>query len=104
MTMAPGCWRVAGRSIGGLCSETLQFGSDISLEELILRQAIGLDIDAFTREDQAKGVMMIPIPEAGLLKGYEGVQAAEQVLLVDRVEITAELNYPLVPLPRATVI
>jgi hypothetical protein len=90
---------VAGRSIGGLCSETLQFGSDISLEELILRQAIGLDVDAFRREDQATGVMMIPIPEAGLLKGCEGIEEAEQVPLVDRVEITAELNYPLVPLP-----
>jgi biotin carboxylase len=95
----PWLLEVAGRSIGGLCSETLQFGSDISLEELILRQAIGLDVGAFRREDQATGVMMIPIPEAGLLKGCEGTEEAEQVPLVDRIEITAELNYPLVPLP-----
>jgi biotin carboxylase len=95
----PWILEVAGRSIGGLCSETLQFGSDMSLEELILRQAVGLEIDTLIRSEQAKGVMMIPIPEAGLLKSYSGVEAAEQVALIDRVEITAELNYPLVPLP-----
>ena len=33
---------VAARSIGGLCSQTLRFGTDMSLEELILRQALGL--------------------------------------------------------------
>ena len=95
----PWLLEVAGRSIGGLCSETLRFGSDISLEELILRQAIGLDVEALSREGRAKGVMMIPIPEAGILTGYEGVREAEAIPLIDRVEITAELNYPLVPLP-----
>ena len=95
----PWILEVAGRSIGGLCSETLHFGSDISLEELILRQAIGLDIEAFSREDQAKGVMMIPIPEAGILKGVEGIEEAKQTPLIDGVDITAQLNYPLLPLP-----
>src|SRR5690606_36144673 len=38
---AQGPWMVelAGRTIGGLCSRTLRFGTDASLEELILRQA-----------------------------------------------------------------
>src|SRR5215813_2216033 len=53
---------IAGRSIGGLCSTILQFGVDMCLEELILRQAIGMEIGALDREDQAVGVMMIPIP------------------------------------------
>jgi hypothetical protein len=90
---------VAGRSIGGLCSQTLRFGPDISLEELILRQAVGLDIGALSGEAQARGVMMIPIPEAGLLKQVEGVEAAERVPGVESVEITAALNQPLIPLP-----
>ena len=34
---------MAGRSIGGLCSTVLEFGAGISLEELILRHAAGLD-------------------------------------------------------------
>ncbi len=90
---------VAGRSIGGLCSQTLRFGSDASLEELILRQAFNLTIETFDREKTAGGVMMIPIPEAGLLKRIEGCEAAEAVPLIESVEITARLNYSIVPLP-----
>ncbi len=90
---------VAGRSIGGLCSQTLRFGSDASLEELILRQAFDLTIETFDREKSAGGVMMIPIPEAGLLKKIEGCEAAESVPLIESVEITARLNYSITPLP-----
>ena len=35
---------IAARSIGGLCSRTLRFGTGLSLEELILRQALGMEI------------------------------------------------------------
>ncbi|HEU5100694.1 MAG TPA: ATP-grasp domain-containing protein [Roseiflexaceae bacterium] len=96
-----GPWIVelAGRSIGGLCSKTLRFGTDASLEELILRQACGLDVDALGRSGAAGGVMMIPIPGAGLLRRVEGVAESAAVLGVDEVDITAQLNYPIVPLP-----
>jgi biotin carboxylase len=97
-----GPWLVemAGRSIGGLCSQTLRFGlGDISLEELILRQAAGLELGVLEREPQASGVMMIPIPSAGILKRIAGVEAAGAVPGVESVEITARLNQPLVPLP-----
>lgn len=90
---------VAGRSIGGLCSKTLRFGVDISLEELILRQAAGMGIGALSRETCARGVMMIPIPAAGLLRKVEGVEEARAVPGVEEVEITARLHYPIVPLP-----
>jgi biotin carboxylase len=91
---------IAGRSIGGLCSQTLNFGLEgISLEELILRQAVGLDIEELTREDQARGVMMIPIPSGGIYKGVTGIEAAERVPGVESVQITAKVNYPLTPLP-----
>jgi hypothetical protein len=98
-----GPWLVemAGRSIGGLCSQTLRFAhsADVSLEEMILRQAIGLEIDSLEREARSGGVMMIPIPEAGLLRGVSGVEDAKAVTGVEDVQITAKLNYPLVPLP-----
>jgi hypothetical protein len=68
------------------------------LEDLILRQACGLPWQ-FTPSPQASGVMMIPVPEAGLLKAVTGIEAAEAVPLMEGVEITAPLNYPLVPLP-----
>lgn len=90
---------LAGRSIGGLCSRTLQFGTAASLEELILRQAAGLPVASLSRAGSAGGVMMIPIPQAGRLRAVRGLEAARAVPLVESVEITAPLNYPLVPLP-----
>ena len=96
-----GVWiiEIAGRSIGGLCSQVLRFGVDASLEELIIRQAAGLPLGDASRRDHAAGVMMIPIPEAGLLRAVSGGEEAAAVPLIESVEITARLNYPLVPLP-----
>lgn len=96
-----GVWiiEIAGRSIGGLCSQVLRFGVDASLEELILRQAAGLPAGPTTRRDSAAGVMMIPIPERGLLREVLGVEQAMAVPLIESIEITARLNYPIVPLP-----
>jgi biotin carboxylase len=95
-----GAWliEVAGRSIGGLCSQTLRFGVDGSLEELIVRQACGLDLD-IRPSNHASGVMMIPIPQAGLLKEVNGVEKAQSLPLIDGIEITARLNNTLIPLP-----
>jgi biotin carboxylase len=90
---------VAGRSIGGLCAHTLRFGEGVSLEELILRQACGLELGNVTREEQARGVMMIPIPAAGLLREVRGLDEARAVPGIEEVQITAKLNYELVPLP-----
>lgn len=96
-----GSWiiEIAGRSIGGLCSQTLRFGPDISLEELILRQAVGLKLESLTREANARGVMMIPIPEQGILKAVHGLEAAQAVAGIESIEITAKINHPLIPLP-----
>jgi biotin carboxylase len=95
---------VAGRSIGGLCSQSLRFdvgmGQEaMSLEALILRQACGLDVSQHRREQRASGVMMIPIPSAGILRDYAGLEAAESVPGIDEVTITAKRNYRLLPLP-----
>lgn len=99
----PWILEIAGRSIGGLCSQTLQFGVDASLEELILRQACGLplNIDPASADpaSQASGVMMIPIPEAGILKEVAGIDQAKAVSRIEDVQITAKLNYSLTPLP-----
>ncbi len=95
----PWMLEIAGRSIGGLCSTILEFGSGICLEELILRHANGQEITSIQREEHAAGVMMIPIPSAGMLKAVHGVEEAEKVPLISGVEITAKLNHSLVPLP-----
>lgn len=95
----PWMLEVAGRSIGGLCSQVLRFGVDESLEELILRQACGLPLLSTEREQRAAGVMMIPIPAAGILQRVDGVAAAQATPLIEGVEITARVNYPITPLP-----
>lgn len=98
---ARGAWLIelAGRSIGGLCSTVLSFGAGMSLEEIILRHAIGAAIPSFERQSAAAGVMMIPIPRGGLLRRVDGVDEAAAVPGIDGVEITAKLNYPILPLP-----
>ena len=90
---------VAARSIGGLCSRTLRFGTGMTLEELILRHALGWKIDSFDRERQAAGVMMIPIPRAGRLVAVHGQDAAEDLPGVEEIAITAHLGQELIPLP-----
>ena len=98
-----GAWlvEVAGRSIGGLCGQTLRFATsaDVSLEELILRQALDWDIASAERERQAGGVMMLPIPARGTLVGWSGLDEAQAVPGIESVEITARENYLLEPLP-----
>jgi biotin carboxylase len=90
---------LAARSIGGLCSRTLRFGTGMSLEELILRHALGWKIPSCDREQRAAGVMMIPIPRAGRLLGVRGKEVAEAVPDVEDVAITAHVGQQLEPLP-----
>jgi len=90
---------LAGRSIGGLCSTILEFGAGMSLEELILRHAVGLPLPSTERTGEAVGVMMIPIPRGGVLRGVYGTEEASRVPRITGVEITARPNYPIFPLP-----
>jgi hypothetical protein len=93
---------VAPRPIGGLCSKSLRFdGPDgqVSLEEVLLRHALGQDVSGYRRERQASGVMMIPIPRRGIYRRVDGVEDARTVAGVEDVQITAKPDTVLVPLP-----
>lgn len=90
---------VAARSIGGLCSRALQFGAGISLEEVIVRHALGMDVGDLHRTKQASGVMMIPIPASGVLKSVKGQDAAREVAGIDGLEITIPTGQPVRALP-----
>ena len=101
-----GVWilEVAARSIGGLCARALRFHSSadanlVSLEELIIRLALGESIQDLRREDKASGVMMIPIPEAGIFEQVDGVEQALETPGVEEIRITARPQQRLVPLP-----
>ena len=90
---------IAARSIGGLCARALRFGAGISLEELILRHALRLPLDDIARETSASGVMMLPIPRAGVLRDVLGQDAARAVPGVTGLEITVPRGRPVRPLP-----
>ena len=90
---------IAARTIGGHCARALRFADGGSLEELVLRQAIGLPVDTFDRESTASAVMMIPIPSAGRLDAIDGVDNARAVDGVTDVTITVRPGKTLVPLP-----
>ncbi len=95
----PWVLEVAARAIGGLCARALRFGEGTSLEELIIRHALGEDVSDINREERAAGVMMIPIPRAGILKEVRGVELAREADNVEDVVITAHITQELTPPP-----
>jgi biotin carboxylase len=94
-----GIWpiEIAPRPIGGMCARALRFQPTgerglMSLEELLLRHALGFpDADA-PRERNASGVLMIPVPQSGTLEKVQGVEEAAKVQSITSVEITARLH------------
>jgi biotin carboxylase len=90
---------LAARAIGGLCPRVLRFGTGVSLEELILRHAMGEDFTAFAREPRAGGVMMIPIPRAGTLRAIGGAPEARAIPGIREVTFTINPGHRVVPLP-----
>jgi biotin carboxylase len=99
-----GVWviELAARAIGGRCSRTLDFPSGMSLEELILRHALRMPLPPLTRQEQAAGVMMLPIPYGGRLREVRGQAEARAVHGIEELTITAEPGDELVPLPEGT--
>ncbi len=117
-----GIWilEIAARAIGGLCSRALRFdfahrpervegrftrgaaGDHMSLEELLIRLALGEDVGGVRRENAAAGVMMIPVPQAGIFQAVDGVEQALETPGVEEVRITAKPNESLTPLPEGS--
>lgn len=89
---------IAARTIGGLCGRLLNVGTGYSLEELVLNQAMGKQIEIQPAQ-QAAGVLMIPIPKAGVLKRVEGLLEAQKVPFVDEINIQIGEGHELIPLP-----
>jgi biotin carboxylase len=98
-----GVWilEVAARTIGGLCGRLLRFGTGTSLEELVLLHALGERLE-LNSETGGAGVLMIPIPQAGILRRVEGVLAAGKVPYIEEVVIHVREGYELVPLPEGS--
>jgi biotin carboxylase len=96
---------VAARSIGGLCSQIIRVecddapGETRSLENVILREACGLELGAMHMVDRACGVFMLPIPAAGILRGIGGANLAESIPGITGVTLSIPVGQPVVPLP-----
>jgi len=79
---------IAARSIGGLCSRVLQLVAG-PLEDLLVRHAAGLPADEIPLQSPsaAAGVMMMPIPRSGVLRGVTGLDQARAVPGIEGVTV-----------------
>lgn len=92
---------VAARTIGGQCAQLLRQGTGHGLEELVIAQATGEHLQ--TKDNEiAAGVLMIPIPTAGILRRVEGLAAARRVPHIIDLEISVRDGYELIPLPEGS--
>jgi biotin carboxylase len=94
-----GAWplEVAPRPIGGLCARALRFAEaqhaqPIALEELLLRHAVDLPGKDWQREGAASGVMMIPVPQSGVLERVDGQEEARATPGITELQITARIH------------
>ncbi len=94
-----GVWpiEIAARPIGGLCAGALRFVAPsepekIGLEELLLRHALEMAGGDAPRETAASGVMMIPVPQSGILEKVDGQKDARDTTGVTGLEITARIH------------
>lgn len=90
---------LAARSIGGLCSRSLRFSDDFTLEEIILRYVLDLPTECIERESLASGVMMIPIPARGRLLSIYGIDHARKVKGIQDISMGIAVGQELIPPP-----
>jgi biotin carboxylase len=99
-----GTWilEIAARPIGGYCARALQFDNGWNLEDLVLRHALGENVSGVRLASAAAGVMMIPIPKAGIYRGVGGVEQARGVPRITDVLISAVDGQRLKTYPEAS--
>ena len=91
---------IASRPIGGLCGRSLRFGLvDTPLEELLIRNALGVRVRGTRLAPGASGVSMLPVPARGVFAGIDGTEAAREIEHITDIEVTALVGHPVAPLP-----
>ncbi len=89
---------LASRTIGGRCGRVIEFLTGVSLEAIVLANAVGQPIQS-KQQAGAFGVMMIPVPCAGVLRRVEGITAARKVPGIVSVDIDIREGHRMVPWP-----
>lgn len=92
---------IASRTIGGDCARILEFIYGLSLETMVLANALGLPMP-LSRNAAAAGVLMIPTPAAGILRRVEGILAAQAVPNIESVQLAEREGHELVRLPEGS--
>jgi hypothetical protein len=88
---------LAARTIGGLCSRSLRPGG-LALEEIVLLHALGRPTPSFSTNG-ATGVLMLPVPNGGILDHVGGQDQALAIPGIREVIISIGPGEEVVPLP-----
>jgi biotin carboxylase len=94
----PTMLELAARSIGGLCSRALSFPGGLSLEEMVLADALGQHPPRLPRS-RISGVLMLPVGRPGVLLSVDGREEAAAVPGITGLTITIPIGQPVHPLP-----
>jgi len=94
----PTMLELAARSIGGLCSRALRFLDGVSLEQLVLANALGHCVTP-RRFAGAAGVLMLPVERAGVLRAVHGGVDAAAIPGITGLSITTPVGQTIRPLP-----
>jgi biotin carboxylase len=94
----PTMLELAARSIGGLCSRALRFLDGVSLEQLVLTNALGRRVTPH-RLARPAGVLMLPVERAGVLQAVHGKTDAAAVPGITGLSITTPVGQTVQPLP-----
>jgi len=91
---------VAARSIGGLCARSMRFDGGLTLEDVVVRHALG-DRVSPRRDPTPSGVMMLPIPSRvpGVLLSVAGLAEARAIRGIEEVVISTRAGETVTPLP-----
>jgi biotin carboxylase len=89
---------LAARSIGGLCSRSLRYLDGVSLEMMILLNALGVEVET-ALPPGAAGVLMLPVERAGVLRAVDGQAEARAVAGITGLSITVPIGQKVRPLP-----
>ena len=97
----PWILEVAARTIGGDCSQSLKPSTEYSLEELVISYAINEPIKPEPQQ-HSSGVLMIPVPRAGILKRVEGLTEAHKVNHITSLSIDIPIGSEVQSLPESS--
>jgi biotin carboxylase len=95
---APAMLELAARSIGGLCARALRFPGGVSLEELVLANALGHRPPP-PHPGRPSGVLMLHAERAGTLQAVDGKADAAAIPGITGLTITVPVGQRLDPLP-----